>query len=244
MVAGFYVSASAASRPFKIRDMSVELGSAATAYESYHGEVFDADWAALCGDVAGGEYDVVSGELQRTWYCYTITGQENFYDLGTWVTMQIPNLDYQTTKNENLLDGICSHFGFRPYRRGCIGVMYNERTVTFDGNIMDAAGWKQYCLEQYQAGTPVQIAYKLKSPVNYSLTPRTVTAYAKTNIFWAVDADIEVTYRLIKTYDAMPSRQNIMMDSPHVETASGVIANFSTDMASDVKDLKVYFEPI
>lgn len=47
-----------------------------------------------------------------------------------------------------------------------------------------------------------------------------------------------------RTYGGMASRQNIMMDSPHVETASGVIANFSTDMASDVKDLKVYFEPI
>ena len=92
--------------------------------------------------------------------------------------------------------------------------------------------------------TEVQIAYQLEAPIRYTLTPIELKTFVRINYIWSNASSVEVEYEHITEFYAMPSRQNIMMDSPHVETASGVIANFSTDIASDVKDLKVYFEPI
>ena len=42
----------------------------------------------------------------------------------------------------------------------------------------------------------------------------------------------------------MDLRRNIALNEPHVETASGAVANFKTDMKSNLVGAKIYFQHI
>lgn len=44
--------------------------------------------------------------------------------------------------------------------------------------------------------------------------------------------------------DTLNLRQRILLNQPHIESASGDIANFTTDMKAPLKECKVYFKPI
>ena len=44
--------------------------------------------------------------------------------------------------------------------------------------------------------------------------------------------------------DTLNLRQRILLNQPHIESISGNIANFTTDMKAPLKECKVYFEPI
>ena len=44
--------------------------------------------------------------------------------------------------------------------------------------------------------------------------------------------------------DTLNLRQRILLNQPHIESASGDIANFTTDMKAPLKECKVYFNPI
>lgn len=44
--------------------------------------------------------------------------------------------------------------------------------------------------------------------------------------------------------NALEVRRRILLNTPHVETASGSIATFQTDMVGKLKECKIYFEPV
>lgn len=44
--------------------------------------------------------------------------------------------------------------------------------------------------------------------------------------------------------DSLNLRQRILLNQPHIESVSGNIANFTTDMKAPLKECKVYFEPV
>lgn len=44
--------------------------------------------------------------------------------------------------------------------------------------------------------------------------------------------------------DSLNLRQRILLNQPHIESVSGDIANFTTDMKAPLKECKIYFEPI
>ena len=57
------------------------------------------------------------------------------------------------------------------------------------------SGWVQYLAEQDEAGTPVQVAYFLATPITYHLTPTEVRTLLGTNNIWADTGDSAVEYR-------------------------------------------------
>lgn len=44
--------------------------------------------------------------------------------------------------------------------------------------------------------------------------------------------------------DSLNLRQRILLNQPHIESVSGDIANFTTNMKSPLKECKIYFEPV
>lgn len=161
--------------------ISINYPSTDTQYHPYTASTFPISWTQQ-GTFYGGYVDLVSGELVAECTGYTFTGDETFYTTGSWIIAN-PSLVAAWPYK-----GYCSHYPYAPYGRGKIGVMYNERSCTFDGNIYDQSGWKQFCKDQYDNGTPLTIVYMIKEPIHYSLTPAQIKTLKGINNIYS-DAD-------------------------------------------------------
>ena len=109
------------------------------------------------------------GAGQKTWMLLTLTGMENWaYDESSHIiSSTLPSKDWTVYRT-----GICSHlaylydFGsgqiFIAYRQVVLGRTYSKKWT------VDT--WKAYLTAQNAAGTPVQIAYKLATPIPFAVT--------------------------------------------------------------------------
>lgn len=122
--------------------------------------------------IYGGEVDAQTGGGKETWRLLTLTGQEKSHIFTTlfYLDLKAPGAyDYNT--------GTCSHYKYRTYGAGAIGVTVGDvAAVVYDPvekyEISEdgLTAWKSYLAAQYAAGTPVQIAYKLATPVPFTAT--------------------------------------------------------------------------
>ena len=150
--------------------------------------------------IYGGEVDAVSGEVAETWGLVTLDGAEKwtvegkFLDNKTdwyYVSSKIPNAVNAAPQKNN---EICSHYPHADIAntntvQGCAIVWGCIRVRWGDTIPDDADAWKAYLAAQYAAGTPVQIAYKLKGPVPFTATgAQPIPALSGTNTL-LTDAD-------------------------------------------------------
>ena len=126
-------------------------------------------------ELFGAVVDIVTGDIYINTVEFTFTGDEIFNDDPSWVTVQ---LEYRTTTPA---EGVCSHALFKAYNRGCIGVMQNENICIFDGQLKSASEWKEFCTDQYENGTPVQVMYKIRNPFVIHIDPSDVEFITGTN---------------------------------------------------------------
>ena len=144
--------------------------TAPTAYAPYQGDTLNLQ---LPGTVEGGEVDAVNGEGQETWNLLTLTGEEQSHIYTT-----LFYLDLNAPGGYDLTTGACSHYKYRTYGNGSIGVTHggNHAAVVYNPygayeiSETGLAAWKSYLSAQYAAGTPVQVAYKLAEPVPFWAT--------------------------------------------------------------------------
>ena len=164
---------------------------------------------ALPHTIYGGEVDAVTGEGTETWKCVTLNGGESWYTWGVnannaavtgFYTYDINDYD---DKNR---EGMCSNLAYRNVpvwggRNSGIGFantgteryfMYSIPTAILadaSDNSAAIASLKSYFAAQQAAGTPVQIAYKLATPVPFTATGGgTIKALSGTNTI-LTDAD-------------------------------------------------------
>lgn len=77
----------------------------------------------------------------------------------------------------NRVNGVYSHYPYRAYSKGKIGLTDNGAAVVYNPNgdyTSDEAGleeWKSYLAAQKAAGTPVQIAYQFATPETCATDP-------------------------------------------------------------------------
>lgn len=140
----------------------------ATAPAEYAPYVGEAKTLALPEEIYGADLQS-DGEGHETWKLLTLTGEEqwnyesNAYFVGHYILNNLPTVT----------DGKCSHFIYH-YNYGgdcifCVGdSVYTGPQLTAKHTGVDA--WKAYLAAQYAAGTPVQIAYKLATPVPFAAT--------------------------------------------------------------------------
>lgn len=166
----------------------------------------------------GGYIDFTKGEIVQEYYKYIITGDETLSTNSKgWVFASVPRPFDTTITAIYPYSGVCTHYPYAPYGRGKIGVMYNERTLTFDGQILDAAGWKAYCKDQYDNGTPVEICYKLKTPNTYPIPPETLKTLRGFNTIFSTGNDsIEVGYSEVSPINLLGIRRMMMNAQPYV----------------------------
>lgn len=123
----------------------------------------------------GGEVDVRTGAGQATWKLLALDGTENWYQENNATVNYACNIK---TPANPLTNCFCSILPWKLYAYASAG---NEGYFAFESSgqrvrfcttetwkTVDA--WKSYLAAQYAAGTPVQIAYKLATPVSFTAT--------------------------------------------------------------------------
>lgn len=123
----------------------------------------------LLSTIYGGEVDAVTGAGKETWKLLTLTGEEQWkyesdaFFVGHNIVNNPPIESY----------GKCSHFIYQ-YNFGgdcifCTGdSVYTGTQLT--AKYTNVNEWKAYLAAQYAAGTPVQVAYKLATPIHLTAT--------------------------------------------------------------------------
>lgn len=89
------------------------------------------------------------------------------------------SLDYSAAwpTPANRVNGVCSHYPYRTYGKGKIGLTDNGKAVAYrpngdyTGDEGGLANWKAYLAAQKAAGTPVQVAYQLATAEVYADDP-------------------------------------------------------------------------
>lgn len=144
----------------------VYSSSLPTTYPPYIGQTAT---LTLPTTIYGGTVDAVTGEGQETWKLLTLDGTESWrYEGNAYFVCHniLSNLPMET-------DGKCSHFIYQFNYGGdnifCADyLVYTGQKLT--EKYIDVDAWKSYLAAQYAAGTPVQIAYKLATPVPIKAT--------------------------------------------------------------------------
>ena len=148
-----------------------------TVHTPYRGDTLD---LALPSTIYGGTVDAVTGDGEQKWGLVTFDGSEAWTigglaaDKRDWyyVSPKIVDAINEIPKSGN---EICSHYPHYDVSnnntgKGCALVWSAFRVRWGDIIPENTDAWKSYLAAQAAAGTPVQIAYKLKTP-----TPITAT---------------------------------------------------------------------
>lgn len=218
----------------------LELGSSATAYEPYSSN----------NTVYGGYVDLANGEVVAEW------AEE---DLGAF-NYSIANAQYGSF--------YFSHPTFNVYvSRSTPANMYVDKISVVDSNTFntkaDIPGYYMHCgnsnnelyimspnfvgltgNELKEAVTGYKIVYKLATPIHYSLAPTQLQTFLGQNNVWSNADYVEVEYDLHETQTLLQRKAFIMANQPHIESASGAIASFNTDLRAALQSCKVGFMPV
>ena len=156
---------------FSGTDPMITIGSTPpTTYSPYTGQTAT---LTLPHTIYGGTVDAVTGKGQEMWKLLTLTGEEKAHIYTT-----LFYLDVNAPSAHDLITGRCSHYRYYTYAHNQIGVTMGDDDASivyspngaYDVTADGLAAWKSYLADQYTAGTPVQIAYKLAAPTPFTTT--------------------------------------------------------------------------
>ena len=159
-------------------DIMLEVGSTASAYESYQGETYEITFPSEAGTVYGGTLDLVSGKLTvdrailtKLWSEGAISGQVTDVTRKAFYPSPLANVVDKTKFKSNIgpIRTNSNGVGFWPYAPTQFYVIMPSDT---DGN------------------TTIEMCYVLANPVTYQLTPQEIRTLLGTNNVWADTGDI------------------------------------------------------
>lgn len=214
---------------FNKYDIQIEYGDIATAYEPYNPD----------NTVYGGYVDIAKGELVAEYASYTFTGSEK--DEFVYVTTKSLSNDevserhsFNTAIFDNIaernstLDAYCNIGAPNIYNLGrkgniiyYIGTPSQQVNLSIDSSLCEptAESFSQWLSEH-----PLQLVYKLATPVTYPLTPTQLTAFLNANNIWSnTNSNTEVSYAI--------------HDSAPIRAAKQRIAAFNARKIADLKNI-------
>lgn len=113
----------------------------------------------------------------------------------------------------NRVNGVCSHYPYRVYGKGKIGLTDNGAAVVYNpngdytGDEGGLANWKAYLAAQKAAGTPVQIVYQLATPETYATDPLDFDNPAgPLTVMTGGELEVTLTHRMLTPYTAWAIR--------------------------------------
>ena len=190
-------------------------------YAPYVGDTFTLDlWQTVYGgtldSVYGGTLDWTTGVLTAQWKCEEVVAVNSITSTGFAVINMKNKIDYNSKK----IHVSCSH-----YEAGLWNAAYpnnyifaaNESgfTVRDSEHFTTKESADAYLAEQKAAGTPVQICYKLKTPVTVQLTPQEIRALSGVNTIYSNTGDTTVSGRA----DPVANNNNLLARIAALEAA-------------------------
>lgn len=158
-----------------ISNVTITLGTTApTTYTPYNGQT---NTLTLPETIYGGEVDAVSGEGRKVWKSVALDGTEN------WIQWSNTAFHAYYIVVSDILDEmvLCDRYAYSnsggPQAAGQNTIIVQKRPSGVSYVCIRAAEkeqsvseWKAYLAAQNDAGTPVQIAYKLATPTPFTAT--------------------------------------------------------------------------
>lgn len=221
-------------------------------FEPYRGHTYNLDWSLTLGTIYGGYVDLITGELMQT-FAIEEPNNNNWYISSSyayqWGHAKCNVNDYNSLA---YLNSLSSHWKVTRYdnpnfvQLNINGAFILGREMLQAANVdMTNEAITNYINDQKEKGTPIQAGGPLITPIAYQLTPTQLQTFIGQNNIWSNADRVEVEYDLAESNDELYRRRNIILQSaPHLQTVSGNIANFNTDLVAPIKDAKIYFNPI
>ena len=234
--------------------VQIEYGSVINSYESYHGNIIPLSWSDH-GVEYGGYVDPVRGKLVAEWACETDNGRSwNVSSYGNaWQWGHSHGNDPDAGGMNYYRHTLCSHCKniSVSLRDNAYTIGLNQNGALYLGkefwklmgyeNNITAQEAQDFFANQALAGTPVYICSPLETPIEYDIDPIALQTFLDYNNFWTdMNDDTEVEY----CFADRLSERKLIMDTPHIESASGTITSFNTDMKAPLVDLKARFTPV
>ena len=179
----------------------VEIGSAATAYEPYRGQLYTAQLDEPC---YGGTVDLTGGTGEATWDAFTLNSKTCagwFY--GAMGNQTVPVLRGAVPGAKTSVGAsYCTHFA--PASSVPMADLTYWSKDSYFGNAFIAIRndvWDslESALEWFDAkeaaGTPVQLLYQLSTPTPFTVTPLTIHAPASPATAYSTSGEITVSGR-------------------------------------------------
>lgn len=231
-------------------NIQLECGEIATEYEPYRDQTYTLDWTNDIGTIYGGYVDLITGELVQIEKKLILNGSssEEWWEYDTYDQYKGFALNNTGLKSGTRQSGYASWMPVVSKSTSnnleCwLGV---NNTVIYCASTADlisnysVANWRLYLAEH-----PLEIVIPLKTPIAHQLTPTQLSTLIGRNNIWSNADYVEVEYDLAESNDELYRRRNIILKSaPHIETVSGNIAHFETDIAVPIKSAVVRFSPV
>lgn len=159
-------------RPEKDEKIWLVEGNEWRPYTPYIGQT---NTLTLPKTVYGGEVDAVISEGQETWKTITLDGTEAWEFNNGYGVFYISAKGYSDSRKDiapmsNFYKGV---IGFGNIQNAQVGVSGGVSAWLFgikDEQFETTSAFSSYLAAQYEAGTPVQICYKLAEPVPFTAT--------------------------------------------------------------------------
>lgn len=196
----------------------LELGTTATEYEPYQGETYEVEFGET---VYGGTLDWAAGRLKADRGLYTFTGTEGIAQhtngAGRFVYYGLVSKIESFSNAAMVADIACSH-----YKSATANDLYatpdayftaqhNGTEVWFSDTGFDSEDdFKAWLAEQYAAGTPVQVCYKLAEPVVLELQPQIPACAEGLNTVYTDLEDGRIEFGHDSLAEALQSQINLL----------------------------------
>jgi hypothetical protein len=194
-------------------NIQVELGSTATAYEPYQGQIYEVAFPSEAGTVYGGMLDVASGKLVVDRICHTYEGgldsvikskgiQTSSVTGEKWLVVRAPNYPHVTSDNGtvgmNLIKPMCSCLKISTF----LGLEHVDVYNVFvtQGNWTPASALKIEGLsteaeyDAWCAEHKPQISWLLANAITIQLDPTEITTLFGINNVFADCGDTAIEY--------------------------------------------------
>ena len=231
-------------------DIQLELGSTATTYEPYDPN----------RTVYGGYVDVARGEVVNQYTYIPIptndvrgkmlgsnyNGASNTHRyFHSYVIEATSALDVvcdklQTTNNVTINTPLCINV---EYRSGNIHYCLPNDLIGVTSETTDDE--RDELIKEYLTNNPIYVSFKTNSSTAYPITPTSLATLLNQNTFYSnTNSTTEISYAIHDSAPIRAAKARITANEPHIETVTGNLANFSTDMKAPLKSCKVYFNPV
>ena len=152
----------------------IEVVPGSTAPASYSPYTGQTSTLTLPRTIYGGTVDAVTGEGQETWKLLTLDGTELWIMGGPVegnISFFVPNA-VTDTPIAKIQTEICTHYKIFNYNDGTESAFLSSEPYAYINtrSFNSVEELKSYLSAQYAAGTPVQIAYKLATPIPITST--------------------------------------------------------------------------